>query len=85
MMNFRKPINERVEAQQFDKPCKRCGTVIAFSEGVNECPACHGKDEGELIELHKRQAEERHRMRKMSLVFIVLSFVVLGLMFLLIN
>ncbi len=66
---------DRIRDQLYDKPCERCGTIIAFSEGVAACPMCHQVSEKELIEVHIKQAKEKDKVKKLGLIFIAISFV----------
>lgn len=66
------PMNwqqERLRNQLGDKKCERCGTLIAYSKGVSDCPRCHGKDALDLIDIHIAQAETQRQNRNLGMIF----------------
>lgn len=71
------PIS-RISEKSGDGKCKRCGTVISFSEGVADCPRCHGRNEIDLIDIHIQQAEEIRQRRKLGLMFLAVAVIIFG-------
>lgn len=59
--------------KKYDPQCKKCGTLISFSEGIGDCPRCYGKGPLDLIDLHVTQAAEYRKRRNMGLVFLIAS------------
>ena len=69
---------DRIPEKSGDGKCKRCGAIISYSDGVADCPRCHGKSELELIDIHIQQAEETRQRRKLGLLFLVVAAIILG-------
>ena len=59
----------QLEVEKYDRPCKKCGTIISFSKGVADCPRCHGLSNEEQIDLHIQQAQEYEARKRLGLFF----------------
>lgn len=70
-----------LQSTQFDKPCQKCGTIIAFSKGIKDCPRCTDLTNEELIALHKQQAEEFYSRRSLGFWFLAICIILTVLLF----
>ena len=66
---------KRLEKDRYDKKCDRCGTIRYV--GIDECPRCYGLSNKDLIKLHIKQAEEADANKKIALIFLLLSLVII--------
>ncbi len=66
--------------RSFDEPCSRCGTIIAYSKGIGDCPRCSGLSAEQQIELHKQQAQEYQSRKRMGYGFAAASLLMVALL-----